>query len=60
MRDGVKEITLNSERIKYWLTCGAQPSDRVAWLLAKCEIIPPTPKRFSSNYILPKEVQQKK
>jgi len=32
---GVKHIELDVERIKYWLSVGAQPSDRVAWLLAK-------------------------
>ena len=31
-KDGIKEITANSERAIYWLTCGAQPSDRVAWI----------------------------
>ena len=30
--DGIKEITANSERAIYWLSTGAQPSDRVAWL----------------------------
>lgn len=32
------------ERIKYWLSVGAQPSDRVAWLLAKANLIPAHPK----------------
>lgn len=31
----VKHLELDVERIKYWLSVGAQPSDRVAWLLAK-------------------------
>ena len=30
-----KHIELNFDRIKYWLGVGAQPTDRVAWLLAK-------------------------
>lgn len=30
--DGIKEITANSERVHYWLSCGAQPTDRVAWI----------------------------
>ncbi|KAI9103178.1 ribosomal protein S16 domain-containing protein [Phlyctochytrium arcticum] len=34
-KEGIKRIELNVERIKYWLGVGAQPSDRVAWLLAK-------------------------
>jgi small subunit ribosomal protein S16 len=39
----VKHVELNVERIKYWLSVGAQPSDRVAWLLAKASLMPPTP-----------------
>lgn len=27
-RDGFKEVRLNTERIKYWIAVGAQPSDR--------------------------------
>eukprot|EP00898_Chlorokybus_atmophyticus_P003214 jgi/Chlat1/3894/Chrsp26S04178 len=42
-KDGNKHISLNTERIKYWLSVGAQPSDRVAWLLAKANILPPRP-----------------
>lgn len=33
--DGVKHIELNCDRIKYWLGVGAQPTERVAWILAK-------------------------
>lgn len=34
-QDGVKHIELNCDRIKYWLGVGAQPTERVAWILAK-------------------------
>jgi small subunit ribosomal protein S16 len=34
-KNGTKHIELNWDRIKYWLGVGAQPSDRVAWLLSK-------------------------
>jgi small subunit ribosomal protein S16 len=33
--DNPQRVTLNAERIKYWLSQGAQPSDRVAIFLAK-------------------------
>lgn len=33
-------MTLNIARIKYWLVCGAQPTDKVADLLGNAEIIP--------------------
>ena len=39
-RDGIKEIRLKVDRIKYWLGVGAQPSERVAWLLSKFNILP--------------------
>jgi small subunit ribosomal protein S16 len=34
-----KRIQLNEERIKYWLSCGAQPTDRVRYFLEKAKII---------------------
>ena len=38
-----KQVELNVDRIKYWLSVGAQPSERVNWLLAKAGILPPSP-----------------
>ena len=32
------EVKLNAERIKYWLGCGAQPSDTVRSFLKKQKI----------------------
>eukprot|EP00523_Entomoneis_sp_CCMP467_P001346 CAMPEP_0168757646 /NCGR_PEP_ID=MMETSP0724-20121128/21283_1 /TAXON_ID=265536 /ORGANISM="Amphiprora sp., Strain CCMP467" /LENGTH=130 /DNA_ID=CAMNT_0008806481 /DNA_START=201 /DNA_END=592 /DNA_ORIENTATION=- len=32
---GNKEIRLSVDRIKYWISVGAQPSDRAAWILGK-------------------------
>jgi len=40
---GVKEIAMDVARIKYWLGVGAQPSDTVARLLAKAQILPSKP-----------------
>lgn len=34
-RSGVKEVTFKVDRIRYWVSVGAQPSDRVAWLLGQ-------------------------
>ena len=42
-KDGIKEVRLRSERIKYWMAGGAQPSSKVAWLLGKAGILPPQP-----------------
>lgn len=38
-KDATKAIKLESERIKYWLSVGAQPSDTVADILAKHGLI---------------------
>lgn len=39
-----KVVELNVERIKYWLSVGAQPSDRVAFILSKANLLPASPK----------------
>jgi small subunit ribosomal protein S16 len=36
--DVTKQITLNEERVKYWLSVGAQPSDTVRDMLARRNI----------------------
>ena len=38
-KDDAKSVELNAERIKHWLTMGAQPSDTVNDLLAKHGLI---------------------
>ena len=48
-KSGAKEVSLNNERIRYWLAVGAQPSDRVAWLLRKAEIMPPRPQMLRTR-----------
>ncbi|XP_024401072.1 small ribosomal subunit protein bS16m/bS16c [Physcomitrium patens] len=42
-KDGMKRIGVNSDRIKYWLSVGAQPSDTVRRLLNKAGILPAPP-----------------
>lgn len=44
----LKDVKLRIERVKYWLSVGAQPSSRVAYLLSKDGIIPPLPLTKSS------------
>ncbi len=39
-REHETRLTLNTERIKYWLSVGAQPTDRVARFLAADGLIP--------------------
>ena len=53
-------ITLNEERIKYWLGVGAQPSDRVARFLAEAGMgeKPPVPEQTKQH--LPKAKAQER
>jgi len=44
---GMKEIRLKEDRLKYWLGVGAQPSDRVSWILGKFGILPPPPRKYN-------------
>ncbi|ETZ06998.1 30S ribosomal protein S16 [Holospora obtusa F1] len=34
------KVVLNKERIQYWLSCGAQPTDRVRRILSEEGILP--------------------
>ncbi|KAJ3127050.1 37S ribosomal protein S16, mitochondrial [Nowakowskiella sp. JEL0407] len=45
----VKHMELDTERIKYWLSVGAQPTSRVAWLLEKAGIMPPLPEQLQKQ-----------
>lgn len=42
--DGNMHIGLKFDRIKYWLTAGAQPTPKVAELLGRVGVLPPIPK----------------
>jgi small subunit ribosomal protein S16 len=46
---GAKTLRLQSDRVRYWLGVGAQPSETVADLLALAEIIPYPPKNLSGK-----------
>eukprot|EP01138_Halocafeteria_seosinensis_P001503 gb/GECG01001541.1/.p1 GENE.gb/GECG01001541.1/~~gb/GECG01001541.1/.p1 ORF type:complete len:163 (+),score=9.79 gb/GECG01001541.1/:1-489(+) len=42
-KDGIKEVRMKVDRIKYWLSVGAQPSDVVSFLFWKAGIMPAPP-----------------
>lgn len=44
MNDGMKHCQLNVDRIQYWLAHGAEPTDRILWLLGKAGILPSIPR----------------
>ncbi|KAJ1435621.1 30S ribosomal protein S16, partial [Ochromonadaceae sp. CCMP2298] len=58
-KDNVKELTADSERVRYWLSCGAQPSDRVTWLFGQIGLLPPPPVRVTTKHQLPRSLQKK-
>lgn len=62
MKDYTKEIAANSERVKYWMSVGAQPSYRVAWLFGKAGLLPPPPPRpiNPDTYKIPKDILRKR
>lgn len=65
LQDGEERIQLVEERIKYWLSQGAQPSERVAIFLGKAGIIPMPAQPDRPNKAKPSEktlmrVQEKK
>lgn len=47
-KNGVKDITLNFERTKYWLGVGAQPTETAAKLLEKADLITCRPKTYKT------------
>lgn len=54
-KNGIKEIRLKTDRLKYWISVGAQPSDRVGWILGKFGVLPPPPRRVNFQKMVPKK-----
>lgn len=42
-KDGNKHLLLNTDRAKYWLALGAQPSDTVARIFGQVGVLPALP-----------------
>ena len=58
-RDGVKEITLKVDRVKYWLSVGAQPSSAVERLLSVAGLAPQPPIKYQPQKSKPrKEIEE--
>ncbi len=54
-----ERIGLESERIKYWLSQGAQPTTRVARILGENELIPMPSKGNNPQKAIPKKDRKK-
>lgn len=50
-RNPETQTVLNADRIRYWLSVGAQPSDKVAAILRKHKVTKPAP---GESWELPK------
>ncbi len=55
--DGVKEVRLKADRVRYWMGVGAQPSETVAKLLGRVSVLPPYPVRLRPKQMVPKELR---
>ena len=53
-------VKIDLERAKYWLSVGAQPSDRVAKFLATAELMAPRPRREQTRKHLPRKKAQER
>lgn len=57
-QDRAGRIVLNEERARYWLSVGAQPSDRVALFLGQANIIAMPERRDTPHKSAPKKKAQ--
>jgi len=53
-REDANRVTLNGERIKYWLSKGAQTSDRVAIFIGKAGLAPMPERKNNAEKAKPK------
>ncbi|MEK9742094.1 MAG: 30S ribosomal protein S16, partial [Pelagibacteraceae bacterium] len=59
-KDKKERLSLDLERIKYWLEQGAQPSERIARFLGEANVIPMPKQRNNPIKALPKKKAQEK
>jgi small subunit ribosomal protein S16 len=59
-KDKKERLNLDIERIKYWLSQGAQPSERIARFLGQAEVIPMPAQRNNPIKAIPKKKAQEK
>ena len=58
-KDKKERVGLEAERIKYWLSEGAQPTTRVARILGENELIPMPANGNNPNKAVPKKERKK-
>jgi len=58
--DHAERVVLNEERIKYWLSVGAQPTDRVHLFLSRANILPAAKRTEKPAKSAPKKKAQER
>lgn len=58
--DNAERVVLNLERIKHWLSVGAQPTDRVELFLSRAGVIPAKKRPELTKKALPKKKAQER
>jgi small subunit ribosomal protein S16 len=53
-------VVLNDERVRYWLSVGAKPTDRVSLFLGKANIIEKVEQSVTTKKCLPKKKAQER
>jgi small subunit ribosomal protein S16 len=56
--DHADRVVLNQERIQYWLSVGAEPTDRVHLFLSRANIVPAKARAEQPKKCLPKKKAQ--
>jgi small subunit ribosomal protein S16 len=59
-KDSDKRVILNAERIQYWMSQGAQPTERVAFFLGKAGLTAMPEQRNSVKKSIPKAKAQER
>ncbi len=59
-KESDQRVKLNAERIKYWVSVGAQPSERVARFLAAAELGPKVKQRETPKKSAPRAKAQER
>eukprot|EP00126_Sphaerothecum_destruens_P000201 Sdes_comp10246_c0_seq1m1872 len=50
-KEGTKNVTLNFDKVLYWLSNGAQPTETVRQVLGMSGLLPPCPKMASYKFM---------
>ncbi|CAK0747144.1 30S ribosomal protein S16 [Azospirillaceae bacterium] len=59
-KDHPQRVRIDAERAKYWLSVGAQPTDRVALLLGRAELAPIPVRKETPKKSAPKAKAQER